>query len=896
MTRALSGRAAQVRVLTDAVGTLADSRTGQVIVLSGGVGIGKTTLLRHARDLAHAKGVRVLEANASALEHEYAFGVARQLVAAVGVAIPQVRAEAPFEAMHALFGQIEQVTSGGPALLIVDDLQWADAASLRFLNYLAARIATHPITVLAGRRPDAVSAGNAPLIDQLLARADQLWVAPFEPAELAELAERTFDEAADEAFALACHSASGGNPFLAVELLGHLREHGVRPTGEAAAQVAMVTPQTTIDCLAGRLEGIDGGLALARALAVIGEDGGPELAAELAGLDMAGAASTLEALLKARLVVEDAGSIVFVSSMVASAAAATLNSLAALRWHARAAELCHRQFRSTEQIAAHLLQAGTPAQDWQISILTEAAEAAYGVGAFESAGTLFRHALGSPQLTSDERLRLRARVAAALVFGDPVAAHRELAELLPLTSGDLHAQVASDLLLVTLSTRGFSAGTAFLDTVIDQVVDHDPAAALPLISRSLGIGWLSDSPVRRVLDVVDAVADERKYGRAILAAARAQLAGEIATDADACAEQAVLALELLWGNGEPDASEMSIHMGAIQGLLCSERFEVALAWIAKGEDLAQRRGWTTVLPFAAWARFVCLSVSGHTDATLAAAIAVRTTTATVFDDNDPLDMSGGFIACAFLLAGRMAEAEEALGPFASGEITRPNQFYTASTRAGLRLLQRRFGQAHGDALMCARLMPDTSVNPLIAHWRSIGALAANGMGDPTEASRLAEEELRLARAWGTPHTLGTALAAAGTVRQDRALLREAVEVTRGTHARLALVAALLALDEVDGLVEALEVAEQYGLGLFVPAIREALRAHGRRPGVKAVTGANALTSSEQSVADLAAAGLTNAAICGRLHLAPRTVEQHLTHAYRKLKIAGRKELAAALRG
>ncbi|MFJ5675745.1 ATP-binding protein [Streptomyces sp. NPDC093097] len=884
------GRASELQVLADAMGELAGGH-GRVIILSGEAGIGKTTLLRHAGELGRAAGVHVLRANASALEREFAFGVARQLLPELDGAMLKTSTEAPFEAIQALFARIGEIAEAGPVLLAVDDLQWVDAASLRFLNYVATRIGTLAVTVLAGQRLDGTT--SEPLVAELTARARQVWVAPLEAADVAELAGKVFDDEVDDGFARACHAASGGNPFLVNEALAVLREQGVRPTGDGIPYLATVTSRAVVDRTASRLRTVSGALELTQALTVTGDHGRLELAVEVAGLGMEQAMSALDALLRGRVVKYEQDGVVFVHSIVASAVAATLNPLRARAWHAKAAELCHRHFLKLERIAAHLLQAGPPREGWQVDVLGEAAESAHRMGAFESAATLLRHALSAPRLSDDLRLRLRGRLGAALVFDDASASREILAELLPLTSGDLYAQVASDLLLATLNTEGFIAGTKLVGNVIDEVAGHDLAAAMPLIARSMGTGWLSDSPVRALLDQVEAVAGSHPHGRAIVAAARAQLAGEIMSDADAdaAAAQATHALELFWGSGEPEAADMSVHLGAVQGLLVAERFEEALAWAARAEQLAARRGWPKVLRGAAWVRYACALLTGHTDAALSAARDFEAS-GVALGSGKPLPYSNGYVAGALLAAGRLDEAEAALGALALGELRAADQFIAAVTRAALRLAQHRWEEALADALMCGRLLPKTVANPLIAPWRPIGALAAHRMGDPAQAHRLADAELRPARRWGAPHTLGLALSTAGIVHGDLALVREAVDVTRGTPARAALMWALLALDEPDALTESLRIAEQNGWGSVVPAVREALRAHGRRPGTRPVT---ALTRGERAVADLAARGLTNAGICDRLHLAPRTVEQHLTRTYRKLGIAGRAELVPAMR-
>ena len=70
---------------------------------------------------------------------------------------------------------------------------------------------------------------------------------------------------------------------------------------------------------------------------------------------------------------------------------------------------------------------------------------------------------------------------------------------------------------------------------------------------------------------------------------------------------------------------------------------------------------------------------------------------------------------------------------------------------------------------------------------------------------------------------------------------------------------------------------------------------GGRPRPPAGAGADALTPAERRVAEIAAGGATNREIARRLYLSPKTVEMHLRSAYRKLDLAGRAGLAAALR-
>jgi DNA-binding CsgD family transcriptional regulator len=73
-----------------------------------------------------------------------------------------------------------------------------------------------------------------------------------------------------------------------------------------------------------------------------------------------------------------------------------------------------------------------------------------------------------------------------------------------------------------------------------------------------------------------------------------------------------------------------------------------------------------------------------------------------------------------------------------------------------------------------------------------------------------------------------------------------------------------------------------------------LHAAGARPRRPALTGPDALTPTEHRVATLAAAGHSNRDIAQELFVSRRTVETHLTHAFQKLDISNREQLATRL--
>ena len=101
-------------------------------------------------------------------------------------------------------------------------------------------------------------------------------------------------------------------------------------------------------------------------------------------------------------------------------------------------------------------------------------------------------------------------------------------------------------------------------------------------------------------------------------------------------------------------------------------------------------------------------------------------------------------------------------------------------------------------------------------------------------------------------------------------------------------------DAREPLRRALELADACGAEALAEDVRTELYAAGARPRTAALSGAGALTASERRVAALAAEGSSNRDIAQALFVTPKTVEVHLSNAYRKLGIRSRRELTAAL--
>ena len=151
-------RAAEVAAITAAI-DVAVAGSGSVLLVEGAAGIGKTRLLAHACDRAAAAGMTVLTARAAEYEDGYAWGVVTQLFdselrsssggtredAATLAARALIQPERPrdedaYAVLHGQYWLTADIAQRAPLLLAIDDLQWADAPSQRFLAHLTRRL------------------------------------------------------------------------------------------------------------------------------------------------------------------------------------------------------------------------------------------------------------------------------------------------------------------------------------------------------------------------------------------------------------------------------------------------------------------------------------------------------------------------------------------------------------------------------------------------------------------------------------------------------------------------------------------------------------------------------------------------------------------------------------
>jgi AAA ATPase domain len=256
-------REGELGALTHAAGSARQGR-GSVVAIEAGFGLGKTRLLAEARWLAGQVGMEVRGASARGLERNLALGVARQLLearvaragagerkrlfaGAAGLAAPLLLGGRPAPAggeeslAHGLYWLCANLAAARPLVLAVDDAEWADDASLRFLLYLARRIRELPVvlTISVGRGDPRPSVLRELLADPA---TTVLHLRPLSAEAIASHVRAVVSRHADDGLASALHYASGGNPFLVRELVAELARSRVPPTAGAAEVVRRLAP------------------------------------------------------------------------------------------------------------------------------------------------------------------------------------------------------------------------------------------------------------------------------------------------------------------------------------------------------------------------------------------------------------------------------------------------------------------------------------------------------------------------------------------------------------------------------------------------------------------------------------------------------------------------------
>jgi tetratricopeptide (TPR) repeat protein len=884
----------------DALARDAASGAGRMLLIEGVAGVGKTRLLDEARRIASDQGLSVLSARAGELERDFGFGIVGQLlepalartdperraelfagaarlaepVFAADPAEPDPGATPTHSVLHGLYWLVVNLSERAPLLFTIDDVQWADEPSHRFLLHLARRLDGLPVAIVLAAR-----AGEEPANPQLTRQlAVELREPTLRPRPLSADAVKVIVRGelgadAGAELCVACHEATAGNPFFVSELVAELRSAG--ETGEAisAESVRSLGPDriaTSLLLRVGRLDPL--APRLAREVAVLGTEADPVHAADLADVDSADARA-LARLLADASVLEYGDPFRFVHPIARTAVYEEMPGAERARLHARAAELLSADGAGPEPVAVHLLATDPASDPHTVRQLRAAADAALARGSPETAVRYLRRALREP--APDEDLGdLHAVLGAALwILGDPAALDHLRAAAARAEPGLPRVQAT---IALTTALGHFAADEAAveLETAIEALPADEDELARELEVELASAGHLAPRTKERGAGRLERFASRSTGATTTDRKLLASLALErtIKGTADEAADLAVRSLDA--GLLADSAGGAIQECEAIAALIYAERFDAAEHYL--GNALRQARDSGSLTGVTLLTRFMSLAAQRRGQLATAEARARESIETAELAGQGPgaSAFPAAYLGETLIDRGPLDEAIEILTAVTTCDRASPN-FMTCCALHTLAQVRLAAGQPAA-AVADLRLLADyirgwIDRSPAMIPHRSTLALALAQLGETEEARRLAGEEVELSRAWGAPRAIGVSLRAAGIAagKEDTVgLLGQAVVVLERSEARLEHARALVDLGaalrrngkQCEGrarLEQGMDLAHRCGAGTLVARAMHELELAGARPRRAALRGRDSLTPAELRASEMAATGMTN---------------------------------------
>jgi DNA-binding NarL/FixJ family response regulator len=439
---AIVGRTRELELLDH---VLEDSSAGspQLVLVTGEPGIGKTALLMELSRRADERGCLVLQGSAAEFEAELPFGLivdaldeylesldprafnrlATEDLAELAGVFPALRsldkgsdvpttAAERYRAHRAVRDLIECLAVTQPLVLVLDDLHWADAASLELTSHLLRRPPRARMVLAIAFR-----AGQAQAVETTIAAAcrgsktvRRVSLGPLEPADAEALVDLP-----DQADRERLYRASGGNPFYLLELA---RIHGEGRHGSSSLDDDLDVPSAVMAAIGGELDRLSApARCMAEAGAVVGDPFDLDLAVATASLAAADGLAAMDELTSCDLVrpANVPRRFLFRHPLVRRAAYESCAAGARLAAHERCADALAAQGAPAAMRAHHVQHAARHGDLAAIAVLRDAGEAS-AERAPASAARWFELALRLlPESASEEeRVPLLMALAAAL--------------------------------------------------------------------------------------------------------------------------------------------------------------------------------------------------------------------------------------------------------------------------------------------------------------------------------------------------------------------------------------------------------------------------------------------------------------------------------------------------
>jgi len=903
-------------VLAAAAACLEAARAGRggALFVVGEGGLGKTSVLEAARRQAEAAGMGVGFARGEQLESSLAFGVAREALGDRGGldGEPVAESSAPY---YRVLRELQE-RRGGPLLVAVDDLHWADPDSLRLLTFLARRLDGMAVALIGTLRPWPREAAEA--CAELAAAGHCVLerLVPLSPAAAAALLADQVDGRVSEAVERGAWRLCAGNPLLVGELARAVAggERVPESDGERGASAGV-----TAGLLLARFAGVGpAALNCARAGAVLGTTFRPELAVRVAGMAEPEIDAALDGLSRSGLLVaaED-GAMRFAHPLFAEALYDDLPLPVRRRLHERAfRELAERGLEA--QAAAHAVRAELVGDRHALEVVARVGRRALAAGAVAGAAELLRSAvmLGGERPPAEVLIALGEALTALGLVDDALAAldgalsspavdwrerHRALRVRghALLMGGSAAASMQAHEQSIALAIEHDESSLAvesLLDQSLTETMLRGPGAALAPAARALSLAAGAEAGLRARTESIWANAAYRTGDASGLPTAL-RLAAQL--EGPGGGEGAFGPGQLLFPSNTLDqVTELAI---------VAEHFEVAERASQAVQAAAERAGATaTLFTSLVQSTYLLIRRGRLTDAL-----------GQIERCEELAELCPALLpylelprAEALVWLGRLEESEPSCQV---AERALSGLWFVRLMLAhirGLRLLWQGDEHAVEQFLVAEQQTAAAGIRePCMIFWAS-HAIEAHLRFDRTGDARRVLEWLEACASalpcrWprAAAH-LGRAALAAGhgqdavAVEHYLAALALHAEIDlplQRTEALLAYGGFLRRQGRSRGarapLGEARQLAETLEAAWLADTARSELQlAGGRRR--RRTEDRDQLTDAERRVAELAAAGLTNAEIARRLYLSRNTIETHLRHVYSKLAIRSRRELQA----